>query len=237
MNLEIKGFIETSFIDWDGRIVSVVFLPYCNFRCPFCHNADLVCNPQIHENVPILKIEGFLLKHKDFIDGICITGGEPAMHKDKGLFKFIKRMKELGFKIKLDTNGGDSNFTEKIISEDYIDYIAMDIKAPLEEEIYNKLSGIKVNLNEIEKSISLIMQGTKLYEFRVTVVPTLLNIKDIEAIAQSISGASKFVLQQFSTKNCLDKSLASLTPYSKEALEDMANNCKKIVTNTIIRGV
>lgn len=106
-NLQIKGFAESSFLDWDGKIVSTIHFPDCNFRCHFCHNAGLVNNPDQYETISHAHVLNFLIDRKDFIDGVCITGGEPTLHKDKGLIKFIEKIKSLGFLVKLDTNGSD----------------------------------------------------------------------------------------------------------------------------------
>ncbi|MEE8637679.1 MAG: anaerobic ribonucleoside-triphosphate reductase activating protein [Candidatus Margulisiibacteriota bacterium] len=236
MDLEIKGFIETSFLDWDGKIVSTLFVPYCNFRCPFCHNSGLIERPQDFETVPFSRIEEHLIKHRDFIDGICLTGGEPALHKDRGLFEFMRRVKELGFQIKFDTNGTDPELLKKALDEKLIDYIAMDIKGPLDER-YHKLAGVKTDLDKIKQSIKIIMEDGVSYEFRTTVVPTLLDAKDIEDIVGSIAGAKKFVLQQFVAENTWDESMRELKPYLREKLEEMIGVCKTFVPNTILRGV
>ncbi|KPJ62433.1 hypothetical protein AMJ44_15575 [candidate division WOR-1 bacterium DG_54_3] len=236
MNLEIKGFIETSFLDWDGKIVSTIFVPYCNFRCPFCHNSGLIEKPNSYETIPLERIEQYLIEHKDFIDGICLTGGEPALHKKRGLFEFMRRIKELGFQIKFDTNGTDPELLRKALDEKLIDYIAMDIKGPLDER-YHKLAGVKADLDRIEESIKVIMQDRVPYEFRTTVVPDHLESKDIEDIAKRIAGARKFVLQQFVAENTWDESLRSVKPYSREKLEEIVGFAKIFVPNTILRGI
>jgi len=234
--MEIRGFRETSFLDWDGKVCSVVYLPNCNFRCPFCHNAGLIENPKQFELIPVDKIENYLRSHKDFIDGICLTGGEPCLHKNNGLFEFINRVKGLGFSVKLDTNGTDPTLLEDLIYKKLIDYIAMDLKGPLDQR-YDKLSGIKTDLDKIKESIRIIMGSGLPYEFRTTVVPTLLSEKDVEDLAIYIKGAEKFVLQQFVPKETLDKSLKEVKAYEKEELEKMAEICKQYVPNTVLRGV
>ena len=235
-DLEIKGFIETSFLDWDGHVVSSIYLPYCNFKCPFCHNSGLVEKSHEYETIPLEKIEQFLLEHKDFIDGVCITGGEPCLHKNSGLFDFMKKIKQMGFKIKLDSNGYDPEALKEAIGSGLVDYIAMDIKGPFDER-YDKLSGIKTKIKDVVESIKIIMSSNINYEFRTTVVPTLVDTKDIEDIARHIKGAMKFALQQFVPKNSWDESLRNVKLYSKEQMMDLQNICKNYVPNTILRGV
>jgi len=234
-DLEIKGFIETSFLDWDGKVVSVIYVPHCNFRCPFCHNSGLILNPQSYDSIPFERIEKFLTERRDFIDGVCLTGGEPCLHKDRGLFEFMRRIKDLGFQIKFDSNGTSPELLDKIFHERLVDYIAIDIKGPLDER-YNKLSGIKTNLEAIKQSIKLIMEKGVPYEFRTTVVPTLLDTKDIEDIARYVAGADKFALQQFASEHTWDEALRSVKPYPREKLEEMIEASKPFVPNTIIRG-
>jgi len=235
-DLEIKGFIETSFLDWDGKIVSTLYVTGCNFRCPFCHNSGLIEKPQDYETIPLAHIESFLLERKDFLDGICLTGGEPCLHKNRGLFEFLKRVQDLGFQVKFDTNGTDPECLKKVIDQKLADYIAMDVKGPLDER-YDKLSGVKTDLDRIKAGIKIIRESGVPYEFRTTVVPSLLESKDIEDIARYVAGAEKFVLQQFVAEHTWDETLRTIKPYFREKLEEMVAVAKPYVANTIIRGV
>jgi pyruvate formate lyase activating enzyme len=235
MDLEIKGFIETSFLDWDGKLVSTLFVPGCNFRCPFCHNSGLIERPQDYESIPFSRIEKFLVERRDFVDGICLTGGEPALHKGRGLLEFLRRVKKLGFLIKFDTNGSDPELLKKLLNDKLVDYVAMDIKAPLDER-YHKLAGVKVDLDRIRQSIKIIMLGHVPYEFRVTVVPTLLDTGEVKEIARTLSGARRLVLQQFSASNAWDEAFRSIEPYPRQKLEEMVAASKKFVPNTSLRG-
>ncbi|NQT29862.1 MAG: anaerobic ribonucleoside-triphosphate reductase activating protein [Candidatus Saganbacteria bacterium] len=235
MDLEIKGFIETSFLDWDSKIVSTLYVAGCNFRCPFCHNFGLIENPASYETVLLKDIFDFLLLHKDFIDGICLTGGEPCLHKSKGLFEFLEQIKALGFLVKLDTNGTDPECLKKLIDKKLVDYFAMDIKGPIDER-YAKSSRVKTDPLKIAESIKIIVKSKIPYEFRVTVVPTLLDNKDIYDIAKYLKGAQKFVLQQFVVDNCWDESFRNVKPYPKERLDEMLKLSKPFVANTVIRG-
>jgi len=234
MTLDIKGFIETSLIDWDGKVVSVIFLPGCNFRCPYCQNMDLVDHPEKFKTVPEERIFEYLESHRDFIDGVCITGGEPTIHKDKGLTEFIRHVKQEGFLVKLDTNGSDPAYIKDLVHKKLIDFVAMDVKAPL--EAYNKAVSVKVDTNMIKESIDFLRSGEIDYEFRTTIAPTIFGPEEIEDAAKLIAGAKKYVLQQFEPENCLDIELKKLKPADIEAVSQMMDIAKKYVKNVIYRG-
>ena len=233
--MEIKGMIESSLLDWDGKIVSTLYVPHCNFRCPFCHNWKLVTHPEQFNTKAFDEIKAYLTKNRDFIDGICLTGGEPALYSD--LIEFSSKIKDLGMMMKLDTNGSVPKMIEKIFDQDLIDYIAMDIKAPLKQMAYNKLAGAKVNLENIKKTIELIMNSGVDYEFRTTVVPSLLSDDDILDIANSIEGAKKFVLQQFVPDHTFSEELRGIKPYGKEIIDAMIKAGSKYVEKMIARGL
>jgi len=233
--LIIKGFIETSFLDWDGKVVSTLYVAGCNFRCPFCHNAGLIEKPQQYETIPLERIERFLLERREFLDGICLTGGEPCLHKSRGLFEFLRRVKGNGFQIKFDSNGADPECLAAVSGERLADYFAMDSKGPLDER-YEKLSGVRTDLDKIKQSIKIIMECGALYEFRTTVVPSFLGSEDISDIAKYIAGANKFVLQQFAPDHCWDESLRSVKPYPREKLEEFVSAARPFIENTLIRG-
>jgi len=236
MELEIKGFIETSFLDWDGKIVSTLYVAGCNFRCPFCHNAGLIEKPQEYETISLERIEKHLIKHRDFIDGICLTGGEPCLHHDRGLIRFMKRIKANGFMIKLDSNGTRPECLKNALNEKLVDYFAMDIKGPLDER-YDRLTGVKTDLEKIKQSIAIIMGSGVEYEFRTTVVPTLIDVADVKDIVGHIAGADKYVLQQFAPDHSWDESFRKIEPHPREKLEEMAEAAKKEISNVIIRGI
>lgn len=232
--MNIRGFLETSFLDWDGKVTSVVFLPYCNFKCPFCDNGILIESPEKLPEVKIETVESFIQSRKDFIDGVVITGGEPTIHP--WLTDLTRRFKSLGILVKLDTNGSNPNHLTTLIANHLIDYIAMDLKAPLNSK-YHEAAGLKVNLDKIRESIKIIMNSGIDYEFRATVVPTLHDDADIEEMAKAIAGAKKFVLQQFVPDHTLDERLRIVAPYPKEKLLAMVGTAKKHVAGTVVRGV
>jgi pyruvate formate lyase activating enzyme len=232
--MEIKGFLETSLLDWDGKIVATVFLPGCNFRCPFCHNTGLTDQPEQYETIPLERIEQHLAKHRDFLDGICISGGEPSIHEPE-LFDFINRIKKDGWPIKLDTNGTNPKLLQRLIAGRLIDCLAMDIKGPLDEN-YMQLTGVNTGLAAIEESIKLIMASGIDYEFRTTVVPGVITPEAVQKIAARIKGAKKYVLQQFVPANCRDPKLRSRQPESLARLQEMQKIAAGYVEKAAIRG-
>lgn len=231
--MEIKGFVETSMVDWDGKVSSVVFFPGCNFRCPYCQNGVLIFSPEELRTIPFDEIKKYLLEHKEWIDGVVLTGGEPTIHKD--LPDLIKKIKDLGFLVKLDTNGANPKMMKDLIKAKMIDYVALDFKAPLDER-YDKASGLKVDLKKIKESIKILMNGEIDYEFRCTVVPTILDEDEVEAMAKSIKGAKKFALQQFQPEHTIDENFRILEPYPKEKLEKLVYTANKYV-KTKLRGI
>ena len=224
--------IETSLIDWDGKIVSTLYVSLCNFRCPFCYNYDLVLHPKNLRNISFEEINSFLLKRKDFIDGICMSGGEPTLYPD--LVLYFRKIKEKGFLIKLDTNGTNPKLLKNLLDFGLVDYIAMDIKSSLNYKSYFKAAGIKdkILLDNVKDSIKLIMNSKIDYEFRTTVVPLLHNEETIVKIAQHISGARKYILQNFSPQEkTLDSSFQKIKPYSDGKIQELSEKAKKYVHN------
>ncbi len=230
--LEIRGFFEMSLIDWDGRITSVIFLPGCNFRCGFCHNSGLVLKP---EALPYYSLEGileYMIEHKDFIDGITVTGGEPTLQKNLPLA--LKAFKDNGFLIKLDTNGTNPEMLGQLINYRLVDYVAMDLKAPLLPEMYSKITGCKVTIDRVKESLEMLKAAAEKnpsfdYEIRTTVVPDYLGDPEILAMAQSLRGHRKWVLQQFVAKDLLNPEFSKITPYSEEKMQSLVGLAKRFV--------
>jgi len=215
--MQIKGFQETSFIDYPGKICSLVFLGNCNFRCPYCHNPDLILGNIV--DLDEEKIINFIIEKKKWIDGVCITGGEPSLHKD--VIDFAKKLKEKGFLVKFDTNGTNPELLKELIKKKLVDFIAMDIKNPLKK--YEEITKTKVDVEKIKKSIELIKKsGNKKdgidYEFRTTILPKHHNEKSLIEIAKDLKGAKKFVLQNFKTGRCLDETYNKEKSFSHDEL-------------------
>ena len=229
--IKIAGWQKVTLIDYPGKIATGIFLAGCNFRCPYCHNPDLITIEPDKEYIAEEKIWAYLNKRKGIIDGVCIGGGEPLLNKD--LEDFLSKIKKSGYLIKLDTNGFAPDFLAKLINKKLVDYIAMDIKACLDK--YNQVAGAKVDVNKIKQSIKLIISSGLDYEFRTTVLPKFHDLEEIEKIAKMIKGADKYFLQSFNNKITLDKSLQKASSFTEKELAKMKKIALKYVKNCQIR--
>jgi pyruvate formate lyase activating enzyme len=214
---EIKGFLETSFLDWPGKLCSVLFLPRCNFRCPYCHNHLLVLHPERYASIPLKEVLRRLQSFRGWIDGVCITGGEPTL--ERGLRDLIRELKGHGFSVKLDTNGSNPQILETLVKNREVDFVSMDVKAPLDPMSYRRSIGISIDLDLILKSIELLKQEEVAYEFRMTVVPGLHREEDIKRLAEALRAGRRFILQNFNPENPLDPSLRNISPYDPKVLK------------------
>ena len=232
--MEIKGFIDLSLVDWDGKLTSVIFLPNCNFRCPFCYNSTLVLRPERVETIPFERVEDYLKKQRGWIDGVCITGGEPMLHKD--LPDLCSKLKEMGFLVKVDTNGTNPMMMKELMDRGLIDYVAVDIKAPLTVERYSKATGVNSEkLLEKVKETAKILLGSKVdYEFRTTVVPTLHEAEDIKEICDNMKGCRKYVLQKFDVslgKTTINPDFSKLKPFTDEEMKTFLSIAQELLPN------
>ncbi len=223
--MKIGGFQKVSLIDYPGKISAVVFTQGCNFRCPFCHNPELVDPERFEGLIPEAEILSFLEKRKGRLDAVVITGGEPTMQS--GLIPFIDRLKAMGYLTKLDTNGALPDALGEMLDRKLLDYVAMDIKAPLER--YDEVTKAKTDHQRIRRSISLIMGSSVDYEFRTTAVKTLLNPADLEDIGKLIPGARRFVLQKFVPTKTLDRNYLGESSYTDTELKLIAEKLAGIV--------
>jgi len=223
--LKFGGIQKTSLIDYPGRISTVLFTVGCNLRCPFCHNWRLVLDPK-----PILDEEevlNILENRRKYINSIVITGGEPTINRD--LPSFLKRLKEEGYYIKLDTNGMLPDILEECIP--YVDYIALDVKTTLEKY---KLLGAK-DISPFLKTIDILKNSNIDYEFRCTVVPGFVSKDNIHKIGELVRGCKRFALQQFVPGDTLDKKYNETKPYSKKFIEDLGNIIEEYAQEVFIR--
>jgi len=211
------GLQQLSLIDYPGKICAIIFTTGCNFRCHFCYNKEIVLPELIKDHVCIEKedILNFLKSRVGKIEAVCVTGGEPTLHSD--LKDFLKEIKDLGFLIKLDTNGTNPLMLEEVLKEKLVDYVAMDIKAPLNEESYMRVVGVGVDISKIKKSIELI-KGLDNYEFRTT-VELGLKEEDILQIASDLGFAKRYFLQEFKSDYTLDEKYVNMKGLDKKELE------------------
>jgi len=230
--MKIGGLQKTSLQDYPEEVSSIIWTIGCNFSCPFCYNKDLV-NGNIDE-IAEDEIFSFLEKRRNLIDGLVISGGEPFLQKD--LKEFCKKVKKIGYKIKIDTNGSYPYKLKELIDEKLVDYIAMDVKAPKKK--YESLTNVKTDIKKIEKSIEIIKNSDVDYEFRTTIVPNLLAKEDIFDIAKWLEGAKKFFLQQFRIEpSLISPNLSKVTPYSKEELIKILEVIKPCFEICEVRGI
>ncbi len=229
--MKIGGLQKISLIDFPGRIAAVIFTQGCNLRCPYCQNPDLIKTTATSLISPD-TVREYLLSRKKQLDGITITGGEPLMQKD--ILETIKKIKNLGYEVKIDTNGTFPEILEKLIANGNIDYIAMDIKASPQN--YSEIVGKRISFEPIRKSIEIIMDGNVSYEFRSTLVPGFHNEKMIEEMARIIMGAEKYVLQNLSGYHTLDPEYSRLSPFSKEMMKTFQSAASQYVKTCTIRG-
>lgn len=232
--MKIKGWIKNSFIDYPGTIATTIFTGGCNFKCPFCHNGDLVLNHNDLPLIPIPSILEFLSKRKGLIDGICISGGEATL-QEKELYSFLSLIKQRDIKIKLDTNGYKSECIKTFLTEKLVDYIAMDIKNTPSK--YAKTIGLEViNLSEIQRSINLIQSSALSYEFRTTVIKEFHTEKDLLEIGSWLKGSKKYCLQQYHKS---DKQIhkEAFHSYDLETLKKIGNKLRPLFSFFEIRGI
>ncbi len=229
--MKIGALQKVSLIDYPGEICAIVFTQGCNFRCPYCHNPELV-NPELYdENLPEEIVFSFLAKRKGKIDAVTITGGEPTIQQ--GLTDFVKRIRKKGYSIKIDTNGSNPEVIDTLLSMKLLDYIAMDIKSPAEK--HKIVTRSQINFDTIKQTIELIMKSGIPYEFRTTALKKLLEEHDILDIASLIKNARLYVLQQFVPSKVLDRGFIKYESYSRDELEFLSKKIAQHVANILIR--
>ncbi len=229
--MKIGALQKTSLIEFPGKISCIIFVQGCNFRCPYCHNPELVLPEKFLPLLSISEVMDFLERRKKYLDGVVITGGEPCADSD--LLPFVRELKKMGYAVKIDTNGSFPEVIKKMLSEGILDYIAMDVKGTPEK--YATIAGVKVAMKKIEESISLIKNSSIGYEFRTTVVKEMLSIDDFEGIGRLIQGAELYYLQHFRPSKAVDPATLSYHTYSDEEFEEVRNIMLKYVKRCEIR--
>ncbi len=232
MTLSIGGYISTSFLDYPAHTAGVLFLTGCQFRCPFCHNPDLVLPGEEHPSLSLEAILTDLHKRRAFLDGVCVTGGEPTLQEE--LPRLLEAIRSRGLKAKLDTNGARPDVLRNLLSAKLLDYVAMDVKAPWIK--YPLASGWKGNTDLVRESIGLLLDGDIPFEFRTTLVPGIHSTEDAPLIGQMIEGAPLFVLQSYRPGNTLSPGFAALSPLKEEFLIAFREAVRPWVGEVRIRG-
>lgn len=230
--MQIHGFQKTTLLDFPGHIASTVFVGGCNFRCPYCHNGDLVLHSRELPQVSQEEILAHLKKRRGILKGICITGGEPTLQPDLEIF--IREVKKLELKVKLDTNGYRPEILMDLCKKGLIDYVAMDIKGTPGQ--YEKITGVKPwDFNKIQASVYFLMSGDVPYEFRTTVVRELHSIEDLKKISIWISGAKAYYLQNYQdSEQVITRGFHG---YEPEELKEICRIVQKVIPVAQVRGV
>lgn len=230
MGINIQGYQKITLLDFPGKVACTVFTGGCNLRCPFCHNASLVKNPLEQKNAYEEVIE-YLSKRKGIIDGVCVTGGEPLLQPH--LAEFLKEVKDLGYLIKLDTNGSLPEKLSEILSLSLVDYVAMDIKSS--PEGYEKATGSEVPFEKFLESITVLRQSAVPYEFRTTAVKGIHTLSDFEKISDLLLPREKYYIQNFiDSGNLLSGGCCAFT---KDEMKELVETVRKKVPRTSLRGV
>lgn len=229
--MTVNGFQKMTLLDFPGKVACTIFLGGCNMRCPFCHNAGLVTGEST-DTFSDGEILSYLEKRKGILDGVCITGGEPTLRRD--LPEFIREIKNLGYAVKLDTNGTNPALLKSLALDGLVDYVAMDIKNCFEK--YPQTVGVEnFDITPIKESIDFLLSGAVDFEFRTTVVKQLHTVEDIERIAKEISSAKKYFIQNFvDSGNLIGQGLCA---HDEQTLKEMLSAAQKQIPAAALRGV
>ncbi len=230
--MNISGIQKLTLLDFPGKLACTVFTSGCNFRCPFCHNASLVL-PGMSDHIDEQEVFSFLKKREGILEGVCITGGEPCLQPD--LETFIKKVRDIGFAVKLDTNGSFPEKLSSLLEKGLLDYVAMDIKTS--KERYSEVCGVQNEklLENVQKSVEILKSSSVPHEFRTTTARELQTKEDFEKIGRWLSGEKRYFIQQYEASGELVGD--EMTPYEKEELTEFAKVMKNFVENVEIRGI
>lgn len=230
--MKICGLNKTTLLDYPNRIAATVFLGGCNFRCPFCHNRSLVLDPASQPSISLEEILAFLKKRQGILEGVCITGGEPTLNEE--LESFLLQIRQLGYPVKLDTNGSRPQILKRLVAQKLVDTVAMDIKSSLEN--YPRLCGISSpNLEDIQESTAFLLENTVDYEFRTTVIRELHTEEDFYSIGQWIKGAKACYLQAY--RDSAEVICPGFSSCSRTEMEHFRRILLNTVSTVEIRGM
>ena len=229
----IKGLQKTTLLDFPTKVACTVFTGGCNFRCPFCHNASLVIDPDYSQLIDTNRFFEYLDKRKGILDGVCITGGEPLLQKD--IEDFIKEIRSRGYAVKLDTNGSVPKTLSELVNKKLVDYVAMDIKSS--QKKYFEACGTNRYTDSVIESVNILLSSDIEYEFRTTVVRELHNKEDFHDIGKWIQGAPRYFLQQFKDSGDLIEKQIGFSAYNKEEMEEILAIVKEYIPTASLRGI
>ncbi len=228
--MKISGFQKLTLLDFPEKVACIIFTQGCNFKCSYCQNSVLI-SQKCHEPIPEDEIFEYLKKRKKVLDGVVISGGEPTIQKD--LYEFIEKIKKMGFSVKLDTNGNNPIILKKLLDNNLLDYVAMDIKNIFSE--YKEVAKINVNIDNIKESIKLLCNSNIPHEFRTTIIKNIHSIQNILEICSYFDKKEKIYIQNFEqSENVIDKKLVS---FSHEELIELNNKIKERFPNVIFRNL
>ncbi len=229
--MTINGMQKLTLLDYPGNVACLIFTQGCNFRCPFCHNSGLLDMNNNCEKIDEKEVFKYLEKRRGLLDGVCISGGEPLLQKD--IEDFIRKVKVLGYKVKLDTNGSSPKKLKQLIEDGLIDYVAMDIKNDFLN--YDKTAGMCTNIDNIKKSIEIIENSNIEYEFRTTIVKQFHDVGKLEKIIQYIGPNARYYIQNY--QDCSSVLQRGLNGFDNEELLNIKNTLGVKYPNLVVRGV
>lgn len=227
--MRIAGFQKLTLLDYPGKVSCILFTQGCNFKCPYCHNSGLIG----HENEELISEEeifSYLNKRKGILEGVVISGGEPTVQSD--LTFFIQRVKDMGFLVKLDTNGSNPDLLEELVRDNLVDYVAMDIKNVLTK--YKDVCGVNANVDRLKRSINLLKTSSIDHEFRTTIIKNIHDIDRIFEICSYVDGDNMYLQNFEQSENVLGK---DLEPFTKEELIEINKKVKGKYSNVKVRGI
>jgi len=233
--MNIKGFIRNSLIEWEGKIVSVVFLPYCNLRCRYCHAGHLIVQPEQLDTIDRREVLDYLTANVGWLDGVAITGGEPTLHAEE-LIDLIQQFRSCPMQVMVETNGTNPDMVQRLIRDGLVEALSMDLKAPLTPEDYRRVTDADVNVEDVARSVQIIKASGVVHELRVTVVPGLVGRDELERMLPVLEGAQKVALQNFKPDQCLCPQLRSVTPFAAEEMDALQQLVAPIVGRCVVRG-
>jgi pyruvate formate lyase activating enzyme len=230
--VEIKGIEKFSSRDFPGHISSTVFLGGCTFRCPYCHNSELVLRPETIQTMPVDIFLSYLDGRAGWLEAVCLTGGEPLLHED--VEDLIRVVRERGLLVKLDTNGSFPERLEGLLGAGLLDWVAMDVKAPLER--YREVTRSNVDVERIVRSADILRASGARHTFRTTVVPGLVGKDDVIKIGEWLDGAANYLIQQFVPQTTIDPAFLEVKPFSRAELEDIVAAARPYFLDVRIEG-